>query len=75
METVYRGQTGSHKVESSKARGLVLLRTILYLLTGEPKMKIGAFLMEKKERFQGSDMYSEHILEEMAIFSGTRMNS
>jgi hypothetical protein len=39
MEIVYHGLTCSWKVTSSKARGIVFLRSILYLLTGEPKIE------------------------------------
>lgn len=35
-ETVYRSYRGSFKVDSSKARGIDFLYSILYLLTGEP---------------------------------------
>lgn len=35
-ETVYRSYRGSFKIDSSKARGIDFLYSILYLLTGEP---------------------------------------
>jgi hypothetical protein len=38
-ETIYRSHKGSWKVDSSKARGVSFLQSILYLLTGEPIKK------------------------------------
>ena len=37
MESVYRAHKGSHKIDSSKIRGIAYLQLILYILFGEPK--------------------------------------
>jgi len=59
-ETIYRGHKGSWKVDSSKARGVTFLQSILYLLTGEPVKRGDWTYWEEKFPHEVEKVFRKH---------------
>ncbi|RLI39205.1 hypothetical protein DRO69_14550 [Candidatus Bathyarchaeota archaeon] len=47
MESVYRSHKGSYKIDYSKARGQTFLNCIIYILFGEPEIKMSLYPSKK----------------------------
>ena len=62
-ETVYRSYRGSCKVDSSKARGIDFLYSILYLLTGEPiKSEDWAYSFEEEIPYEIEKVFQNYFV-------------
>ena len=61
-ETVYRSHKGSWKVDSSKARGVKFLQSILYLLTGELIKDEDLSYWEEKIPQEIEKMFQKHFV-------------
>jgi hypothetical protein len=62
METVYRGHKGSWKVDSSKAKGVSFLKSILYLLTGEPIKSEDWSYWDEKVPHEIENVFQKHFV-------------
>jgi len=59
-ETIYRSHKGSWKADSSKARGVSFLQSILYLLTGEPVKRGDWTYWEEKFPHEVEKVFRKH---------------
>ena len=84
MESVYRSHKGSHKIDSSKCRGLTSLGFILYILFGEPKFNPNEvidvvndkarkkFKQVLKKRFEKDSYFLKYSLKFLDVKTGDR---
>ena len=84
MESVYRSHKGSHKIDSSKCRGLISLGFILYILFGEPKFNPNEvidvvndkarkkFKQVLKKRFEKDSYFLKYSLKFLDVKTGDR---